>query len=75
MWILDFINIDYQYNMKIKREVKMVVSNEERAHVLVQAMPYIQKYAGQTVVVKYGGNAMITPELKSAVMSDIVLCI
>lgn len=51
----------------------MVVSNEDRAHVLVQAMPYIQKYAGQTVVVKYGGNAMITPELKSAVMSDIVL--
>lgn len=51
----------------------MVVSNEDRAHVLVQAMPYIQKYSGQTVVVKYGGNAMITPELKSAVMSDIVL--
>lgn len=36
-------------------------------------MPYIQKYAGKTVVVKYGGNAMINEELKSAVMSDIVL--
>ena len=36
-------------------------------------MPYIQKYAGKTVVVKYGGNAMIYEELKSAVMSDIVL--
>lgn len=47
--------------------------NENRAQVLVQALPYIQKYAGKTVVVKYGGNAMVSPELKSAVMSDIVL--
>lgn len=44
-----------------------------RAKVLVQAMPYIQKFSGQTVVIKYGGNAMINEELKSAVMSDIVL--
>lgn len=51
----------------------MEISNEERAHVLIQALPYIQRYAGQTVVVKYGGNAMISPKLKSAVMSDIVL--
>ena len=51
----------------------MIISNEERAHELIQALPYIQKYSGQTIVVKYGGNAMISPELKSAVMSDIVL--
>lgn len=51
----------------------MVISNEERANVLVQALPYIQKYSGETIVVKYGGNAMVSPELKSAVMSDIVL--
>lgn len=51
----------------------MIISNEERANVLIQALPYIQKYSGQTIVVKYGGNAMISPELKSAVMSDIVL--
>ncbi|HIQ80687.1 MAG TPA: acetylglutamate kinase [Candidatus Scatavimonas merdigallinarum] len=51
----------------------MDITNEERAQVLVQALPYIQKYAGQTVVVKYGGNAMISQQLKSAVMSDIVL--
>ncbi len=44
-----------------------------RAKVLVQAMPYIQKFTGETVVIKYGGNAMINEELKSAVMSDIVL--
>lgn len=36
----------------------MEISNSDRARVLVQALPYIQKYAGNTVVVKYGGNAM-----------------
>lgn len=51
----------------------MQVSNSERANILVQALPYIKKYAGATVVVKYGGNAMLDDELKSAVMSDIVL--
>ncbi len=51
----------------------MEISNNERAQVLVQALPYIKKYAGETVVVKYGGNAMVNDELKDAVMSDIVL--
>ncbi|RKJ39880.1 acetylglutamate kinase [Acutalibacter sp. 1XD8-33] len=51
----------------------MQVSNSQRANILVQALPYIKKYAGATVVVKYGGNAMLDDELKSAVMSDIVL--
>ena len=51
----------------------MDIPNSERAHVLVQALPYIKKYAGKTVVVKYGGNAMLDETLKSAVMSDIVL--
>lgn len=45
----------------------------KRAKILVQAMPYIKKYSGETIVVKYGGNAMINEELKSAVMSDLVL--
>ncbi len=43
------------------------------AKVLTQAMPYIQKFAGETIVVKYGGNAMLNEKLKAAVMSDIVL--
>ena len=43
------------------------------ASVLVEALPYIQKYYGKTVVVKYGGNAMINEELKDAVIHDIVL--
>lgn len=51
----------------------MQISNSERASVLVQALPYIKKYAGETIVIKYGGNAMINEELKDAVMSDIVL--
>lgn len=51
----------------------MDITSEKRAQVLIQALPYIQKFAGQTIVVKYGGNAMISPQLKSAVMSDIVL--
>ena len=36
------------------------ISNADRAQVLIQALPYIQKYSGQTIVVKYGGNAMVT---------------
>lgn len=51
----------------------MKIPNEDRARVLVQALPYIQMHAGQTIVVKYGGNAMIDEELKNDVMSDIVL--
>ncbi len=51
----------------------MNISNAEKAHILIQALPYIQKYYGKTVVIKYGGNAMINEELKGAVMSDIAL--
>ena len=49
------------------------MTNLEKSEVLVQALPYIQKYYNKIVVVKYGGNAMINEELKQAVMSDIVL--
>ncbi|MBP3322780.1 MAG: acetylglutamate kinase [Clostridia bacterium] len=51
----------------------MEITNSERARVIVEALPYIRKFAGKTVVVKYGGNAMINEELKSDVISDIVL--
>jgi len=49
------------------------MTNAQRAEVLTQALPYIQKYTNKIVVVKYGGNAMINDELKDAVMGDIVL--
>lgn len=49
------------------------ISNKDRANVLIDALPYIQKYNNKIIVVKYGGNAMTNNELKDAVMSDIVL--
>lgn len=48
-------------------------SNAQRAEVLTQALPYIKRYSGEIVVVKYGGNAMINEDLKEQVMQDIVL--
>lgn len=51
----------------------MELNNAQRANVLIQALPYIQKYYNKIIVVKYGGNAMINDELKEAVMGDIVL--
>ncbi len=48
-------------------------SNLQRAEILTQALPYIKRYNGKIVVVKYGGNAMINEDLKQEVMEDIVL--
>ena len=47
-------------------------SNQERAEVLTQALPYIKRYVGKVVVVKYGGNAMVDEHLKQQVMEDVV---
>jgi acetylglutamate kinase len=49
------------------------ISNADRAGILVHALPYIKKYTGKIMVVKYGGNAMVNEELKDSVMRDIVL--
>jgi len=51
----------------------MIISNLDKAKVLTQALPYIQRYHKKTIVVKYGGNAMINEKLKSAVMDDLIL--
>lgn len=51
----------------------MNISNADRAEILVHALPYIQKYTGKILVVKYGGNAMINETLKDSVVHDIVL--
>ena len=51
----------------------MSFNEVDRAQVLAEALPYIQKYYGKTIVVKYGGNAMISEELRHAVISDIIL--
>ena len=50
-----------------------LISNEIRSQVLIDALPYIQRYNDKIVVIKYGGNAMTNEALKDAVMSDIVL--
>ncbi len=50
-----------------------IFTNLERAEVLTQALPYIKRYNGKIIVVKYGGNAMINEHLKEQVMEDIVL--
>lgn len=49
------------------------MNHSERAEILVHALPYIQKYRGKTIVIKYGGNAMINDELKETVINDIIL--
>jgi len=51
----------------------MVFTALEKAGVLIEALPYIKKFNGKTVVIKYGGSAMINRELKEAVMNDIIL--
>lgn len=51
----------------------MEISNAQRAKILVEALPYIKKYNGKILVVKYGGNAMVNEELKNSVISDILL--
>lgn len=51
----------------------MELTNAQRAQVLIHALPYIQKYYNKIIVIKYGGNAMISEDLKDAVMGDIVL--
>jgi acetylglutamate kinase len=56
----------------ILREMKEITNNE-RADVLVHALPYIQQFQRKTIVVKYGGNAMINEELKAAVIQDVIL--
>ena len=56
--------------MKFRNEE---LTNPLRAEVLIQALPYIKRYVGKTVVIKYGGNAMDSEESKQRMMRDIVL--
>lgn len=51
----------------------MTVSDNIRADILIQALPYISRYRGKTIVVKYGGAAMVNESIRMAVMQDIVL--
>lgn len=51
----------------------MTISNADRARILVHALPYIKKYTGKILVIKYGGNAMTSEKLKDSVARDVVL--
>ena len=51
----------------------MLLSPMEKAGILVEALPYIKKFYGKTIVIKYGGHAMLNCELKKAVLTDAVL--
>ncbi len=51
----------------------MVLTPLEKASILVEALPYIRRFAGQTVVIKYGGRAMVSEELKKGVITDCIL--
>lgn len=59
--------------VNIKEQEDRDIRNSTRAQVLVEALPYIRRYSGKVIVVKYGGNAMISEDLKNQVMEDIVL--
>ncbi len=63
--------MDDQVNLNDKSDPRL--NNQQWSDVLVQALPYFKHWVGKTVVVKYGGNAMLNEELKSDVMEDIVL--
>lgn len=56
--------------MTTEREIAEKIG---KAHTIVEVLPYIKKFAGQMVVIKYGGSAMVKPELRSSFASDIVL--
>ncbi len=51
----------------------MNIDMKNRAEILIEALPYIQQYNGKIIVIKYGGNAMLSEELKEAVMRDVVM--
>ena len=53
--------------------IPISITNAQRAVILTQALPYIQKYYDKVIVIKYGGNAMINETLKEQVMEDIIL--
>lgn len=54
-------------------DIDIIDDNQLKARIIAEALPHIQRYRKKTIVVKYGGNAMINDELKQAVMHDLIL--
>lgn len=65
-----YYNLDRGIN---SRGVIEIFSAEDKAQILVEALPYIREFSGKTIVIKYGGNAMISEDLKEKIMEDITL--
>ena len=61
-----------ELNAELNQKEK-IFSASDRAAILVEALPYIQEFHGKTIVIKYGGNAMVNDELKASVMQDVAL--
>ena len=73
---MSYIVVDYKYIIglyKIFGGFIIMEAITKRAEILVEALPYIQKLYGKTIVIKYGGNAMVNDELKNFVMEDVML--
>lgn len=67
-------SVIFKQKIKLNLASKMKNSLEQNnTHVLIEALPYIKKYQGKTVVIKYGGNAMVDDKLKASFAQDIVL--
>ena len=64
-----------ELNAERNKKIEKNFSASDRAAILVEALPYIQEFHGKTIVIKYGGNAMINDELKASVMQDIALMV
>ena len=59
--------------IEVKRGYFFTMDHKEHAGILIQAPPYIQELYGKIIIVKYGGNAMISEELRETVINDIIL--
>lgn len=68
----DFVNFAEKFNTE-KNSAPKNFSAADKAAVLVEALPYIQEFFGKTIVIKYGGNAMVNDDLKEKVMQDVAL--
>ncbi len=73
MKLLDIMVANFPFSIDSKAQLSMSHSPAETAHILMEALPYIQRYAGKTIVIKYGGHAMTDENLKRSFAQDVVL--
>ena len=69
----EYVKINGNYRKFKEKRMELFFTNQQRAEILTQALPYIKRYNSKIVVIKYGGNAMVNEQLKEQVMADIAL--